>query len=347
MESPDVLRSGHARSDSQEYGTPYPRTRSLVSMSGRSRLDEIYEHIPMRTSSLRHWSMTSSTAPSSAASSNPFGGRPQSSHTANTSVDLAKFSSVITSSRSSLDSRAGCGSAFGGIGGIGAINVIGAAGAGPLGSPGLESRMNSPLASAGIYANGGFNIDDYLSSDDDIDADSFVTPRPPRRSAQQEEGLLFREDGYGMGGLQLPGLFDSIPEVPTGSPPSRLTRHSYAPGAGTGAGRFVPKRLSVEIARSFAPGYDYDEDDDLSDADFDDLDPRADLAPGRLGAKRLSALGSYDRIEEESLEKVDVRTAIRLRKEAKARKRMRARRSKGKGVDVVDLDEDHLADVEL
>jgi hypothetical protein len=302
----------------------------------------------MRTSSLRHWSL-SSTAPSS-SSSNPFG-RPQSSHTANTSVDLAKFSSIMTSSRSSLDSQRAGG--YGGYGGYGAYGAgVGFSGIGVATSSycaGLDSRLNSPLTSAGISAGGGFNIDDYLSSDDDIDADSFVTPRTKRNPAN-EEALLFKDDGFGMGGLQLPGLFDALAEVqlPPGSPPSRLShyrRHSYG-----SLGRF-PRRSRSADARSFAPGYDYDDDDRLSDDDDDDddddLDSNAEVIPGRRGMKRLSALGTlYGRIEEENLEKVDVRTAIRLRKEAKALKRARARKIKGKGIEVVDFDEEHLADGE-
>jgi hypothetical protein len=284
-------------------------------MSRKSQLDEIYEHIPMRTSSLRHWSLTSTTPTTSDASSNPFA-RPQSSHTANTSVDLAKFSSVITSSRSSLDSRAG--------------------GLGSPYCPVIDSRLHSPLTSAGFHTNPGFNIDDYLSSDDDIDADSFVTPRG--KQAEGEEELLFRDTGYGSTGIQLPGLFESIPEIPSTSPPRdsrQYLRHSYS----------SPSRFAKPLSLECAPGYGYDEEQ--SDDDDDEISTKADLAPGRRGTKRISALGSlYGRIEEESLEKVDVRTAIRLRKEAKARKRIRARRSKGKDVHIVDREEESFADVE-
>jgi len=283
-----------------------------------NRPDDIYDHVPMRTSSLRHWSLTSTAPTTSSLSSNPFA-RPQSSHTTSTSVDLAKFSAIMTSSRSSMDSR---------MGGLGSSYAA------------VDSRLHSPLTSAGVHAGGSFNIDDYLSSDDDIDADSVVTS--PRKKGDAEEALLFCDNGYGSGGLQLPGLFDAIPEVPSDGPPSRNPldlRRSHG-----SLSRFS-QRTSLET-KSFAPGYDYD-DEELQSEDGDD-DGRMDLAPGKRGMKRISALGTmYSRIEEENTEKVDVRTAIRLRKEAKAKKRARGKKSKGRGADVVDLDDDNLADVEL
>lgn len=292
-------------------------------MVSLGRYDDIYEHIPMRTSSLRHWSMTSTAPTTASLSSSPFG-RPHSSHTANTSVDLAKFSAIMTSSRSSLDSRAG-----------------GYAGSMAMG---LDSRLHSPLTSASVYASGNFNIDDYLSSDDDIDADSYVTPR--RKRGEEEEGLLFRDTGYGAAGLQLPGLFDAIPEVPSESTPQDPQHLCHAHRSPSR----LSQRLSLDTPRSFAPGYDYDDEDEDSDDDY--YQRRTDLVPGKRGMKRLSALGNkYGPIEEENLEKVDVRTAIRLRKEAKARKRARSKKGKGKDKDnavgVVDLDEDNMADAEL
>jgi hypothetical protein len=50
----------------------------------------------------------------------------------------------------------------------------------------------------------------------------------------------------------------------------------------------------------------------------------------------------YEAIAEEKLGKVDVKAAVRMRKEAKARERASARRANGR----VDLDDGHHADVE-
>ncbi|KAJ4300384.1 hypothetical protein N0V88_003058 [Collariella sp. IMI 366227] len=63
-------------------------------------------------------------------------------------------------------------------------------------------------------------LDDYLSSD----ADSFITPsqKPQRPTAAGEEGLLFNDlMGYGVGGMQLPGLADALPTLPFASSPPR------------------------------------------------------------------------------------------------------------------------------
>lgn len=57
-----------------------------------------------------------------------------------------------------------------------------------------------------------FNIDDYLSADDV----SFTGAPRSRRSSSDgkaEEDLLFKDAGYGLGGLQLPGLADPLPSA--------------------------------------------------------------------------------------------------------------------------------------
>ncbi|SPQ23616.1 04038f91-b1dc-4960-9b99-a7d978cda7fa [Thermothielavioides terrestris] len=66
-----------------------------------------------------------------------------------------------------------------------------------------------------------FNIDDYLSSD----ADSVTTPSR-RPTAEGEEELLFNEAGYGLGGMQLPGLPDSFPSPssPAAAPRAKALR---------------------------------------------------------------------------------------------------------------------------
>ncbi|GKT59498.1 hypothetical protein ColTof4_10719 [Colletotrichum tofieldiae] len=187
----------------------------------------------------------------------------------------------------------------------------------------LESVLLSPFDLADPRA--GFNLDDYLSSDDDVDADSFVTTRvgDPGHSSGHEEELLFSDNGYGEGGLQLPGLFDgpsNVPDPNTTSPERPNMRYSLSSPS-----RFV-RRMSLDpwIEAPISP-LDEEEDDD----DLFDIPTRSDLALGRRGTRRISALGTmYQRIEEEKEEKVDVRTAVRMRKEAKARQRAMARPSK-------------------
>ncbi|TEA18424.1 hypothetical protein C8034_v011016 [Colletotrichum sidae] len=293
--SPHVMRSGHSLREG------YDDRLRLGSPFGKTQLDEIYEHVPMRTSSVRDWSISSATPTVSSCSSFQ---RPQSRHTTNTSVDLATMSSFMNDSRSSLHSATGDDKSF---------------------CTALESKLPPPLSP--LYditpgGGGGFSIDDYLSSDDDVDADSFITTRHRRSGAEEE--LLFSESGYGEGGLQLPGLFDSLTSEPdpTFTSPSRPSlRNSY------GSPVCFQRRLSLD-PRVEAPYLSFDEeDDDLGDYD---IPFRADLALGRRGTRRISAIGTvYQRIEEEMEEdKVDVSTAIKLRKEAKAKQRAMARVSR-------------------
>ncbi|KAM0323513.1 hypothetical protein ACHAQA_008794 [Verticillium albo-atrum] len=252
---------------------PYQRAKSQGALHGRIRLDEIYEHIPVRTSSLN------------------------------------------------------------------------------------QCTAHTPITSP-VRVHADFNIDDYLSSDDDIDADSFISHR--EEHDEREQGLLFRNTGYGGDGLQLPGLLDSIPAAPV---PQivRLLRHSRStPLAGlcdANGGR----RLTLG-ANTHAPGYATDEGDYGETAEEAGDFQREDLAPGRRGMKRISALGAVHQgqgvqqglsspIEEEKESKVDVRAAVRLRKEAKARERAGGKGVKARGRprtrSAVRGDDGHTADFEM
>ncbi|KAK2730344.1 hypothetical protein CKAH01_09591 [Colletotrichum kahawae] len=312
--SPHVMRNGPSWRESQDE-----RLNSNGSPRKNNKLDEICEHVPIRTSSLRHWSISSATPTMSSTSSFP---RPQSRHTATTSVDLATMSSFMNDSCSSLHSGTADHTSF---------------------CTALESALPSLVDAAAPGV--GFNIDDYLSSDDDVDADSFITTRhrDSGLGATQEEELLFSDSGYGEAGLQLPGLFDSLSAVPeptyvSPSRPSMRQSHSF------GSPVRFQRRLSLD-PRVEAPIFSLDEEDD-GPGDYDILPARADLALGRRGTRRISAIGTvYQSIEEEREEKVDVRTAIRLRKEAKAKQRAMARLSRVQRRKVADEEADH-ADVE-
>ncbi|KAK1635449.1 hypothetical protein BDP81DRAFT_321492 [Colletotrichum phormii] len=302
--SPHVMRSGHSWRETQDDS--YLRSKSNGTLFGKGKLDEIYEHVPMRTSSLRHWSISSATPTMSSTSSFQ---RPHSRHTTTTTIDLATMSSFINDSRSSLHSGTGDHASF---------------------CTALESALPSPTTPA--KPGDPFNIDDYLSSDDDIDADSFITTRKrdSAHSGGYEEGLLFCDEGYGEGGLQLPGLFDSLSNIPdpdTTSPERYGHKYSLS-----NPGGHLHRRFSLD-PRIEAPISTLDEDDDAEDEDEDDglydIPMRSDLALGRRGTRRISALGTmYQSIEEEKDENVDVRAAVRLRKEDKARQRALARFSK-------------------
>ncbi|KAK0627131.1 hypothetical protein B0T14DRAFT_562961 [Immersiella caudata] len=248
-------------------------------LAGESNPGNSPELAPLRTRSIRGWSTSSATPTTSDTSSK------LSRHTANTSIDLSQGAPSITKvpSHASLDS----GAAF--------------------------SPNNIPYNS-----NNNFNIDDYISSDDD----SFIESRRPR--GEGEEQLLFSDTGYGMGGFQLPGLPSAPPKE--ASPKQRqMLQHA---------------RSSISLPPiydhgSFGPAggrrFILDTAADSEDEDTPCNSPiTASPMRGIRGTKRLSAICSsparnraysHEVIEEERTGKVDVSAAVRLRKETKARKR--------------------------
>ncbi|KAM7216199.1 hypothetical protein V8F06_008416, partial [Rhypophila decipiens] len=135
--------------------------------------------------SLRASSVSSATATVSDTSSNPFQ-RPHSRHTVNTSVDLSS-QSPKAGSRASLHTPP-------------PPPVIDAS------TSALATDLDTTIVSS--PDSNDFNIDDYVSSDDD----SIAGSRHPLGDG--EEDLLFNDSGYGAGGMQLPGLFDSLALTP-------------------------------------------------------------------------------------------------------------------------------------
>jgi len=304
--------SSQWRDEGRDEAGRYPRTKSLTSLP-RPPFDEL-EDIPPRSSSIRNWSMTSATPTTSSTSSHTFA---RSAHTANTSVDLSNaYPSGRPSSRSSANSGHGRQSFY-------TAREVSA-------SP---HKVTSP----------GFNIDDYLSSDDD----SFTAPDRPR--AAGEEHLLFKVDGYGMSASQLPGLLDGMsapaPEIRSHRPrscaslPAENLRQAFSYPKTSGRG-VRQRKYAIHPNVADDDYYDNDLSETLSADGGDDallatipgLFSGAGHQDGRRHTRRISALGGhrghgrYDSvsdqvIEEERLEKVDIATAVRMRKEAKAKKR--------------------------
>ncbi|KAL8285551.1 hypothetical protein RB600_009804 [Gaeumannomyces tritici] len=208
---PSPTRSDDRASAEPCRGHGYSRSRSMT-FPKAGQLEEIYEHVPERDSSLRNWSLTSDTHSISSLSTNFFGNRPMSRHTANTSIDASfptshAFSSVslpLSSARGSIYSTDH----------LGKLQLV------PDGAPPMLGRQATEC----------FNMDDYISSDDD----SFIAPRR-QRSPVNEEDLLFRDSGYGFS--ELPGLHDSLHDI-TSTPPAILhpppqPRRRPATSAGT------------------------------------------------------------------------------------------------------------------
>ena len=98
----------------------------------------------------------------------------------------------------------------------------------------LASASDHPPAAASST----FNIDDYLSSDDDSFTATEQQPRRPR--AEGEEDLLFADAGYGMttDGFQLPGLCDAFPTTTT-TTTTAAARSPFSCGASRRSARSV------------------------------------------------------------------------------------------------------------
>ncbi|CAI4212732.1 unnamed protein product [Parascedosporium putredinis] len=171
-------------------------------------------------------------------------------------------------------------------------------------------------------------MDDYLSSEDELDGESILVPK--RQKKPDDEGLLFNDSGYGFRGPN----FQAIPEIPYESPPKspQFLRQPYS----------NPASLYRDpIQRTY--GVETDDDEDLRSFEKD-THSIGDIT-ARVKAMRAAL---YEAIAEEKAGKVDVKMAVRMRKEAKAKKRASTmsltRRSKAPSG--VEVDDGHHADVE-
>lgn len=285
-----------------------------MSAAGKPKLSEIYEYVPLRTSSLRNWSMSSASGTVSETSSNPFP-RPTSRHTANTSLDLSPSNHF-----SSADSGSSANSVHN------------------------SRHVRSPTMTRADE----INLDDYLSSDDD---DAYTPPRQPRGAG--EEQLLFK-DGYGLGGMALPGLVepmdDAAPPPVMDNRKSRNARILPHQRSNPSLPSNVPRNPqgSNKAASSPLRSRQFIIEEKQNQSNFDDFSDDGtyedEMPPvPQRSAKRLSTMNpshgnvghntADDVIEEERDEKIDVNTAVKLRKEAKARKRATTmnKRTKDKG----------------
>lgn len=349
--SPLVIPSNHdagaARYEPHTVHDNRQRTMSLTSSLKDVNTDGRSEVVPPRTSSLRHWSISSPTPTTSDTSSNPFQ-RPQSRTTATTSVDLGKdFAPLKADPQLSL------------------------------GDVPVPPPLSAHPGSGAMYIDGC-----YISSDDDS-----LQLRIPRGSGEEELLFSTAGYGTGSQLPGLFDALASTPPGPifavsgdSSRPPPRprssaslpATFHHRQPLASAITGSLSPRAQRPRYILDTAAHYDSTSDSG-SDSDSDS-DARtwhggggdgghAASAGGmmtsasspvrsvRRRTRRLSALGSRlapasaaDVIEEErDWAKVDVAVAVRQRKEEKARRRaagtaarqgmLRRRRRERTGVD--------------
>lgn len=333
----DLTLASHRRGDSQDGAIDrgmQPRGLTINPTRSYRRFD-FDDVIPERSSSLRPGSMDS-TSGATSLSSNPF--RPQSRHTANTSVDLtpgllknANFSHDSLREPSQPKHRA----SFYSMKSIKSTLSVRSLKRNP------SSTKSAPRATQATQATA-FNIDDYISSDDDLE-------RPRHAQLKDEEQLLFNDAGYGMGGFELPGIssMGSSTNLPSATPPKIKTRSRSGSS-------FAEPRVESQLFHPppfQMPSYDFGDMEDGEGAGteeesddeflFDIPMTRRDAANRQ---NRISRYSSFDVeiVEEMEHEKLDIRTLMRIRKEANKAKRFsaisvasqRARSVKGKDKEV-------------
>ncbi|KAM7206864.1 hypothetical protein V8F20_002570 [Naviculisporaceae sp. PSN 640] len=235
--------TSHAEHSTSLHETHAPAKDTATSGKNRgSNPADTEAETKTKTRSVRALSASSATATVatvSDASSNPFH-RPhsrQSRHTANTSVDLSPHS-LKTTSRTSLHTPP---------------LLIEAT------VPDLPADLNTTSTEPNYPAFTNFNLDDYLSSDDDS-----ITCGSRRPRGEGEEELLFNDSGYGANGFQLPGLFDSLALTSPSRQTSQQTlqhhdssasvtppRSSHGHGRGHGRGGSASSRGMVYMGDSF------------------------------------------------------------------------------------------------
>jgi hypothetical protein len=342
---PDTLPSRHHHHHDADDGEP-PRGRTLTrawpyspapSPAAFLQPDDL-DDAALPPSIQRHWSF-SSTTPTTASTclSTPYSMfRPQSRHTADTSIeedddDLevgAEADDALTVSPSCRTSASSLGFATGGDGPT------------PLCCTAVEARVILPnvVPSASAHSGppvrgGDFTLDDYYPDSDDVDSMySFddrreaasvgakvpATPRTRRR--EEDADLLFRNGGYGKGGSQqIPGLFEDIglmlPATATTTPRQAGRPSSLATVSAATMGARVPDASAhnTVIGISGMIRSVFEHSDSEEDLDGEEEDVEAELANNTTAANAVQA---------QAKAKVDARAALRLRKQAKTLARL-------------------------
>lgn len=187
----------HSRSNESDDQIRYHRSQSLGFLSSPFEADE---KSTIQSGSICNWSLSETSRSDTTGHSNVFSaasGRPHSRHTANTSLGSKSAESFMTATNGQHGSDW---------------------------SPATNRSKN-------------FNIDDYVSSDDD----SFTTPeKKARPTAEGEEDLLFKV-GYGISGAALPGLEALGEEDEYSGVPTRNNRNDTVSSKGSAAMSSSPK----------------------------------------------------------------------------------------------------------
>lgn len=307
------------------------------SLQQRHRLDDITEHIPVRTSSLGLNSQPcfTPTTVSSVYSSNAAFTQPRSKHTPSTSVDASMaglsetlvYDHDLSPSLPSVRHQSLAHYAAEDDFGLDALGV-------PQSKIQNQSRVeyqDLPIDDSPLMSN-------YMSGfTDDSDVDSFVGTRG--RTVGEEE-LLFNEGIYSASG-GLPGLFDSFPnqKVPAPLPNQRSTRptsmSSHKPVQKKRQDHSRPRSVQTRPRSRSHKSYESRHEFTI---DAGDLEAFIDLQHEflRSAGPMMAAIGADDRhgrrnkyeFEDDDEDKVDIQTATRIRKDLKKTDTARSLRSR-------------------
>ncbi|KAF7550628.1 hypothetical protein G7Z17_g5599 [Cylindrodendrum hubeiense] len=358
-------------SSSSSIDPPRPRTGSLggTSLQQRHRLDDITEHIPVRTSSLGLNSQPcfTPTTISSVYSSNAFT-QPRSQHTPSTSIDasMGALSEKLGYERDLSPSVPSGGNLTPAYYTAAEEDLTLDALIVPRNKahnqPRFDYVQDIPISESPLMSN-------YMSGfTDDSDVDSFIGTRG---RAIGEEELLFNEGIYtATGGL--PGLYDSFPSqkapapapapapppAPSSNPRSMRPTPVSSPKPvqkkrqDSSRPRSVHTRPRSRSHRSFESRHEFTIDAGDLDA-FLQLQHEFLRSAGPMMASSFGADDRYGRLSmyefDDDDDKVDIRTATRIRKDlhrGDTVRSLRSRRSRSTYRRRREEESGHAADIE-
>ncbi|KAG5765176.1 hypothetical protein H9Q72_006758 [Fusarium xylarioides] len=324
-------------SSSSSIDKPFPRSRTMASVALRNqRLDDINEHIPVRTSSLNVSSQANitPTTQSSGFSSIQY---PVSHHTPSTSIDASLPPSIKMRPEHEQSAAVSQNNQHNSPGDDYSAETL------------VPSRMDIEQH-LGHPTTADHDMDMYLSDASEDSIDSFVAWKEKRRDG---EGLLMK-DHYGMSGDGLPGIYEPLPilKAPASPPPipiipsSPVSKRPKTPKSPKSprarSNKSTPRRTRQSRSRITTPRrtrqVSTSEDQD-SDSFWESDAP---VAPGFVS---LADLGidlreiGWDQygLTEADDAKVDIQTAIKLRKAMEMRKKQKERvEDEGCAADVED-----------
>lgn len=328
-------------SSSSSIDKSFPRSRTMGSVALRNqRLDDINEHIPVRTSSLNQLQTCVTPTTMSSGFSSNLNPISVGHHTPSTSLDA----SLPPSIKMNLEHEQS------------AVNQD---------SVYLPTEEDFPAdtlvpsridieKNLGHPINAGLDMDLYFSDASEDSVDSFVAWKEKRRN---EEGLLMK-DNYGKTGDGLPGLFEPfcgldapaeplpIPKVPSEPVVSKRPKTPKSPlRTSSRSNKSTPRRsirnnrqshsnTNTPLRNRRSPSHEDEDADSFWENDIPQGPGFVSLADLGIDLRELG-WDQYGLTEADDA-KVDMQTAIKLSKAMKKRERQRRKDEEGCAADTED-----------